>query len=147
MIQKRDDVGAQTTLQGDELMLLDRRVVSAFLVAAAAAASGCTMPPKPLMLKCAMEGEQVDVISLDLATGRATLLSVAPPLAGTAQATQTEYDVLFQPGPEGSPRLHIRINRYSFRATREPGRHGAGAADTTGSHSTGGCERYKGRPL
>jgi hypothetical protein len=128
-------------------MHLHHRGACALLVALAASAAGCTLPPKPLMVKCAMEGGQLDVVSLDLAAGRATLLSVAPPLAGTAQATQTEYDVLFQPGPEGSPRLHIRINRYSFRATREPGGHGSGAAQATGSHATGTCERYQGRPL
>jgi hypothetical protein len=96
------------------------------------------------MLKCTI-GDQIDVVSLDLATGRATLLSVAPPLTGTAQATQTEYEALFQPGPEGAPRLAIKINRYSFRARREPGPHGADAA--SGSHPAGTCERYKGRPL
>ena len=125
----------------------DHRVVLASLVALAACTAGCSMAPKPLMLKCTMEGDQIDVVSLDLARGQARLLSVAPPLTGTSHTTETEYEVMFQPGPEGAPRLHIKINRYSFRAMREPGRHGAGAADATGSHSTGTCERYKGRPL
>ena len=128
-------------------MHLGHRIVLASLVALAASATGCTMAPKPLMLKCTSEGDQIDVVSLDLARGQARLLSVAPPLTGTSHATETEYEAMFQPGPEGARRLHLKINRYSFRATREPGRHSAGAAEATTSHSTGTCERYKGRPL
>ena len=97
------------------------------------------MAPKPLMVKCTMDGGQVDVVSLDLAQGRATLLSVSPALIGTSHTTPTEYEVQFEPGPEGAARLHIKINRYSLRATRESAT-GAGALSGT-------CARFTGRPL
>jgi hypothetical protein len=128
-------------------MHVDHRAVLATVVALAACATGCTMAPKPVIVKCTMEGDQVDVVSLEPARGRATLLSVSPPLEGTSHATPSEYEASFQPGPEGAPRLHIKINRYTLRATREPGRHGGGAAAGTGSHSNGTCERFKGKPL
>ena len=127
-------------------MHVDHRAVLAAVVVLAACA-GCTMAPKPVIVKCTMEGDQVDVVSLEPGRGRATLLSVSPPLAGTSHVTPSEYEASFQPGPEGVPRLHIRINRYTLRATREPGRHAVGAVAGTGSPSSGTCERFKGKPL
>lgn len=126
-------------------MRVGQRLVVASFAGLSTVVAGCTMAPKPLMVKCTMEGDQIDVVSLDLARGQARLLSVAPALTGTSHTTETEYEALFQPGPEGAPRLHIKINRYSFRATREPGRRDAAAG--AASHSTGTCERYRGRPL
>jgi hypothetical protein len=94
-----------------------------------------------------MEKDQIDVVRLDLGRGQATLLSVSPALAGTAHASPTEYEVLFQPGPDGASQLLIKINRYSFRATRELGPRAAEAAAVAGQRSTGICERYKAKPL
>jgi hypothetical protein len=74
------------------------------------------MPPKPVVVACTMEQEHMDVMRLDLRRGQATLLSVSPALTGTAHATPTEYEVLFQPGPDGASRLLIKINRDTFRA-------------------------------
>lgn len=119
-------------------------IVFASIVVAASCLAGCTAP-KPLDVACRMEKDQVDVLRLDLARGQATLLSVSPALAGTAHASATEYELVFQPGPDGASRLLIKINRYSFRATRELGP--AEPAAVAGSRSTGTCERYKGRPL
>ena len=124
----------------------DGIVLAAFVVAASCVA-GCEMPPKPLVVACTMEKDQVDVVRLDLARGQATLLSVSPALAGTAHASPTEYEVLFQPGPDGASQLLIKINRYSFRATRELGPQTAEAAAVARQRSTGTCERYKGKPL
>jgi hypothetical protein len=94
-----------------------------------------------------MEGDRIDVVRLELARGQATLLSVSPALAGTAHASPTEYEVLFQPGPDGASQLLIKINRYSFRATRELGPQAGEATATPGPRSTGRCERYRGSPL
>ena len=121
-------------------------IVWASFVVAASCVAGCAAP-KPLDVACRMEKDQIDVVRLDLARGQATLLSVSPALAGTARASPTEYEVLFQPGPDGASKLLIRINRYSFRATRELGPQAAEAATVAGPRSTGTCERYKGRPL
>ena len=122
----------------------DSIVLASFIVTASCAA-GCTVAPKPLVVSCTMQGDQIDVISLDMNLGHATLLSVAPSLAGTARASPTEFEALFQPGPDGATRLLIKINRYSFRATRELG--SQGAEGTAGLRSSGTCERYRGRPL
>jgi hypothetical protein len=122
-------------------------IVLASFVVAAGSVAGCGMAPKPLVVACTMEKDQIDVVRLDLARGQATLLSVSPALAGTAHATPTEYEVLFQPGPAGASRLLIKINRYSFRATRELGPQAGEAATTVGPRSTGTCQRYKGTPL
>ncbi len=124
----------------------DSLVLASFVVAATCVA-GCNAAPKPLVVACTMDKDQIDVVRLDLARGQATLLSVSPALAGTAHASPTEYEVLFQPGPDGASQLLIKINRYSFRATRELGPQAAEAAAAAGPRSTGRCERYKGRPL
>jgi|SRR5688572_23393641 len=96
---------------------------------------------------CTTERDQIDVVRSDMHRGQATLLSVSPPLAGTARASPTEYEVLFQPGPEGASRLLLKINRYTFRATRERGPHAPEGAAVPDSRSTGTCERYKAKPL
>jgi hypothetical protein len=108
--------------------------------------AGCTVAP-PVTVTCTSEKDQIDIVGLHVSQGKATLLSVSPPLAGTVQASPTEYDVLFQPGPAGTPRLHLKINRYTFRMTREPGAHAADAGAAGPSVSTGTCERYRVKPL
>ena len=128
-------------------MSVRRSIVLVSLVVAASCVAGCTMAPKPLVVACTMEQDQIDVVRLDLGQGQATLLSVSPALAGTAHASPTEFEVLFQPGPEGATRLLIKINRYSFRATRELGPHAGETGAAAASHSTGTCERYKAKPL
>jgi hypothetical protein len=116
------------------------------LVVAVGSASGCQVE-KPLLVSCTTDKDRVDVVGLDPLRGRATLLSVSPPLTGTAHASPTEYEVLFQPGPDGASRLLLKINRYTYRVTREEGAPAAqSGAGTTGS-STGTCERYKAKPL
>ena len=115
----------------------------ASLIGLSSCLAGCSMAPKPVVAKCTMDGDQIDVVSLDPARGQATLLSVSPPLAGTAHASPTEYEALFQPGPDGASRWLIKINRYTFRATREVGADGGVVVP----QSTGTCERYKGKPL
>jgi hypothetical protein len=122
-------------------------IVLASFVVAASCVAGCDTAPKPVVVACTMKKDQIDVVRLDLGRGQATLLSVSPALAGTARALPTEYEVLFQPGPDGASQLLIKINRYSFRATRELGPQAAEAAAVAGSRSTGICERYKGKPL
>ena len=122
-------------------------IVLASVVVAASGAAGCNMAPQPLVVACTMEKDQIDVLRLDLRKGHATLLSVSPALAGTAHASPTEYEALFQPGPDGASRLVIKINRYTFRATRELGSHAAEAAATAAPRSTGTCERFKAKPL
>lgn len=106
---------------------------------------GCTLPPKPLIVSCKSESDQVDVVDLDLARSKATLLSVSPPLSGTVQISPTEFDILFQPGPDQTPRLRLRINRYTFHVIREAGEPATGAP--AGSSQAGLCERYKAKPL
>ena len=127
-------------------MSVRRSIVLASFVVAASCLAGCTAP-KPLVVGCTMEQDQIDVVRLDLLRGQATLLSVSPALAGTAHASPTEFEVLFQPGPEGATRLLIKINRYSFRATRELGPHAGETGAVPDSRSTGTCERYKAKPL
>ena len=124
----------------------DGFVLVSFVVAAGSV-GGCDMAPKPLVVACTMEKGQIDVVRLDLARGQATLLSVSPALAGTAHASPTEYEVLFQPGPDGASRLLIKINRYSFRATRELEPPAAEATAIAAQRSAGTCERHKGKPL
>ena len=121
-------------------------IVWASFVVAASGGAGCAAP-KPLVVACTMEKDQIDVVRLDLARGQATLLSVSPALAGTAHASPTEYEVLFQPGPDGASQLLIKINRYSFRATRELKPQAAEAAVITDQRSTGTCDRQKAKPL
>lgn len=128
-------------------MSVRRSIVLVSLVVAASCVAGCSMAPKPLVVACTMEKDQIDVVRLDLGQGQATLLSVSPALAGTAHASPTEFEVLFQPGPEGATQLLIKINRYSFRATRELGPHVGETGAIAGSHLTGTCERYKAKPL
>ena len=130
-----------------ETMRVRDGIVVASLVVAATSVAGCGMAPKPLVVACTMEKGQIDVVRLDLARGQATLLSVSPALAGTAHASPTEYEVVFQPGPDGASRLLIKINRYSFRATRELGPQVGEAAAIAAQRSTGTCERHRGRPL
>ena len=122
-------------------------ILLASFVVAASSVCGCDTAPKPLVVTCTMEKDQIDVVRLDLARGQATLLSVSPALAGTAHASPTEYEVLFQPGPDGASQLLIKINRYSFRATRELGPQAGEPAATAGPRSTGTCERHKAKPL
>jgi hypothetical protein len=128
-------------------MSVRRSIVVASFVVAASCVAGCRTPPKPLTVACTMGQDQIDVVRIDLHQGQATLLSVSPALAGTAHASPTEFEVLFQPGPDGAPRLLIKINRYSFRATRELGPHTGETGAVAGSHSTGTCERYRAKPL
>lgn len=128
-------------------MSVRRSIVVASSVVAASCLAGCSTAPKPLVVACTMEQDQIDVVRLDLLRGQATLLSVSPALAGTAHASPTEFEVLFQPGPEGATQLLIKINRYSFRATRELGPHAGETGAVPDSRSTGTCERYKAKPL
>lgn len=132
--------------KGETMRVRDGIVLASF-VAAASSAAGCDTAPKPLVVACTMEKDQIDVVRLDLARGQATLLSVSPALPGTAQASPTEYEVVFRPGPNGASQLLIKINRYSFRATRELGPQAAEAAAIAGQRSTGTCERHKAKPL
>ena len=124
-----------------------RKIIAfaAFSVAACCTI-GCSMPAKPLIVSCATDGNQIDVVSLDPSQGQATLLSVSPPLSGQVHVSPTQYEIVFQPGPEGTSRLMLTINRYTFRATRGTGEP-ATAADTGGSRRAGTCERYKAKPL
>jgi hypothetical protein len=117
------------------------------LVGAAAGASGGCQVQQPLLVSCTTDASHVDVIGLDLRRGRATLLSVSPPLTGTAHASPTEYEVLFQPGPDGASRLLLKINRYTLRVTREPRPRNAEPPQVTGESPTGTCDRYRGKPL
>src|SRR5512145_2663518 len=93
----------------------------AALTLAAGGTIGCSMPPKPLIVRCTTESNLIDVVDLDPKNGRATLLSVSPPLTGQVHLTPTEYEVVFQPGPGQTSRLLLKINRYTFRAAREAG--------------------------
>jgi hypothetical protein len=122
------------------------RAVGIALVVAAGSAAGCEMQ-KPLLVSCTTDPDHIDVVSLDLRQQRATLLSVSPPLNGTAHGSPTEYEVLFQPGPDGAPRLLIKINRYTLRMTRELAPRAAEGTAPTSPPSTGVCERYKTKPL
>jgi hypothetical protein len=116
-------------------------------VCAAAALTACEAGQKPVMVACTTQPEQIlDVVRLNLRQGHATLLSVSPSRAGSVQVSPTEYDVTFEPGTDGAPRLRLRINRYTFRSTRQAGG-GAGDAVATGSALIGVCERYRGKPL
>ena len=124
-----------------------RTVVAMGLVGAAAGVSGGCQVQQPLMVSCTTDSNHIDVIGLDLRQGRATLLSVSPPLTGTAHASPTEYEVLFQPGPDGASRLLLKINRYTLRVTREPRPRSAEPASVTAEPSTGTCDRYRGKPL
>ena len=128
-------------------MTLRETMALASVLAAASCAAGCTMAPKPLVVKCSINGDLIDVVSLDIVRGQATLLSVSPPVTGSVRATPSEYEILFQPGPDGAPRLSLRINRYTFRAAREVGSGAAPATAGSASVSTGTCERYKDKPL
>ncbi|HSC26818.1 MAG TPA: hypothetical protein VLD67_06065 [Vicinamibacterales bacterium] len=118
---------------------------AAALAACAAATVGCELQ-QPLMLTCTTQpGEIVDVVRLSPQQGQATLLSVSPPRSGSVQVSPTAYDVTFEPGTDGAPRLRLTINRYTFRSTRQEG--GGADAAATGSTLTGVCERYRGRPF
>jgi hypothetical protein len=122
------------------------RSVACVAFAAAVGTVGCSLPPKPLIVSCKTAGDQMDVVDLDPAGGHATLLSVSPALSGTVHASPTEFDVVFQPGPDKTPRLRLRINRYTFRATRETGEQATDAA-AAGSQTVALCERFKAKPL
>jgi hypothetical protein len=127
-------------------MTLRKTIAFAAFSVAAGCTIGCSMPAKPLIVSCTTDGNQIDIVSLDPSHGQATLLSVSPPLSGQVHVSPTQYEVVFQPGPEGTSRLLLKINRYSFRATRET-REPATAAGTHGSQTAGACERYKAKPL
>jgi hypothetical protein len=127
-------------------MTLRKTIAFAAFSVAAGCTIGCSMPAKPLIVSCTTDGNQIDIVSLDPSHGQATLLSVSPPLSGQVHVSPTQYEVVFQPGPEGTSRLLLKINRYSFRATRETGEP-ATAAGTHGSQTAGACERYKAKPL
>jgi hypothetical protein len=127
-------------------MTLRKTIAFAAFSVAAGCTIGCSMPAKPLLVSCTTDGNQIDIVSLDPSHGQATLLSVSPPLSGQVHVSPTQYEVVFQPGPEGTSRLLLKINRYSFRATRETGEP-ATAAGTHGSQTAGACERYKAKPL
>ena len=127
-----------------ETMNIRSRIVAMGLVVAATGTAGCEMQ-KSLLVSCTTDKDHIDVISLDLRQQRATLLSASPPLTGTAHATPTEYEVLFQPGPDGTSRLQLKINRYTRRVTRESGPRTAEAAVV--APSTGTCDPYKAKPL
>ena len=127
-------------------MNVRNRVVPLTLAVWTGCLAGCTIA-KPLTVTCTCETGEIDVIGLDSKRGRATLLSVSPALTGSVKTSPTEYEVLFQPGPAGTPRLRLTINRYTFRATREPGAHAADSGAAGPSVSTGTCERYKAKPL
>ena len=112
---------------------------------AAGSTIGCSLPPKPLIVRCTTESNQIDVVDLDPKNGRATLLSVSPPLTGQVHVTPTEFEVVFQPGPGQTSRLLLKINRYTFRAAREAG---AAAPDAgAAGPQTGVCERFRDKPL
>jgi hypothetical protein len=124
-------------------MTVRRGIRAAAVTVAAAIAAACDLS-KPVVVACTSENGQVlDVVRLNPLRGQATLVSVSPPLSGTVQSSPTEHDVVFQPGPDGSPRLRLRINRYTFRSMRELGAEGAAGV----TPSPGLCERYKGKPL
>ena len=127
-------------------MTLRKTIAFAAFSVAAGCTIGCSMPAKPLIVSCTTDGNQIDIVSLDPSHGHATLLSVSPPLSGQVHLSPTQYEVVFQAGPEGTSRLLLKINRYSFRATRETGEP-ATAAGTGGSQTAGACERYKAKPL
>jgi hypothetical protein len=127
-------------------MLLRSAVVAMGLAGAAGVSGGCQVQ-QPLLVSCTTDTTHVDVIGLDLRQGRATLLSVSPPLAGSAQASPTEYEVLFQPGPGGASRLLFKINRYTLRVTREQGPRSSETGTASSAPSTGTCERYRAKPL
>jgi hypothetical protein len=127
-------------------MTLRKTIAFAAFSVAAGCTIGCSMPAKPLIVSCTTDGNQIDIVSLDPSHRQATLLSVSPPLSGQVHVSPTQYEVVFQPGPEGTSRLLLKINRYSFRATRETGEP-ATAAGTHGSQTAGACERYKAKPL
>jgi len=127
-------------------MTLRSRVVSIVLVVAASSAAGCEAQ-KPLLVSCTTDANHIDVVGLDLRQQRATLLSVSPPLNGTAHASPTEYEVLFQPGPDGASRLLFKINRYTLRMTRELAPRATEGATPASPPSTGVCERYRSKPL
>ena len=127
-------------------MRLRKSIAFAAFSVAAGCTIGCSMPPKPLIVSCATDGNQIDIVSLDPSQGQATLLSVSPPLSGQVHVSPTQYEIVFQPGPDRTARLLLRINRYTFRATRETGEP-ATAAGAAGSQTAGTCERYKAKPL
>ena len=127
-------------------MRVKRGVAFVVFAAAVGGTVGCSLPPKPLIVSGKTDSNQLDVVDLDPAANRATLLSVSPALAGTVQASPTEFDVLFQPGPDKTPRLRLRINRYTFRAMREAGEPAADAG-AAGSPTVATCERFKAKPL
>ena len=129
----------------DRSMQVRKSLAFAAFAAVIGCTVGCTLPPKPLIVSCKSESDQVDVVNLDLARSQATLLSVSPPLSGTVQISPTEFDILFQPGPDQMPRLRLRINRYTFRVIREAGEPATGAP--AASSYAGLCERYKAKPL
>jgi len=123
------------------------RVVRAMVgLAIVLGVSGCS-GPKPLVVACTMDKDHVDMVALDARTGHATLLSVSPALTGTVHATPTEYEAVFQPGPEGVARLVIKINRYTLRATREAGARSSETGATMSGSMTGTCVRSKAKPL
>ena len=127
-------------------MRLRKSIAFAAFSVAAGCTIGCSMPAKPLIVSCTTDGNQIDIVSLDPSHGQATLLSVSPPLSGQVHVSPTQYEVVFQPGPEGTSRLLLKINRYTFRATRENWR----TCDSRGRSRFADrrrCERYKAKPL
>ena len=53
-------------------MHVQRSLVLATFVGALSVA-GCTMAPKPVIVKCTMEGDQIDVVSFEPARGRRSI--------------------------------------------------------------------------
>lgn len=124
-----------------------RRFRAAAVAVGAAMAAACEAGQKPVMVVCTSQPDQVvDVVRLSVRQGQATLLSVSPPRTGSVQASPTEYDVIFEAGPDGTSRLRLRINRYSSRSTRETGG-GGREATAPASAMPGLCERYRNKPL
>ena len=91
--------------------------MSIVLVVATSSAAGCEAQ-KPLLVSCTTDANTLDVVGLDLRQQRATLLSVSPPLNGTAH-----------------------------RMTRELAPRATEGATPASPPSTGVCERYRSKPL
>ena len=123
-----------------------KSIVFAAFTLAAGCGIACSLPPKPLVIRCTTGSNQVDIVDLDPKRGQATLLSVSPPLSGRVHVSPTEYEVVFEPGPDRTSRLFLKINRYTFRAARDAGGPATDAA-AAGSQTAAVCERYKDKPL
>jgi hypothetical protein len=121
------------------------------VVGAALALQSCKLPERStgLLLACTTHRDQImDVIRLEPG-GRAAFLSGVGQREGTFTASESQYDVIFPERhlddngkPLATMRLHLSINRYTGRFTREVGR--APHDGVTGILPwTGVCEPYK----